>query len=115
MDKKLEKDLENPESWDYKSLQTRQPVKSPRVVVSVAFSREDFAVVSQFAERLGKRTSEFIREAALEKAKGRGMEITVSDFGSTGPLWFERNLPSSTRVYTLLKEQDVHEPFVVTS
>ena len=114
MKKKPENDLENPESWDYDNLEIKEPVKSPRVVVSVAFPHEGFITVSQCAERLGKKTSEFIREAALEKAKNRGLEIMVYDFGSTGSLWFESNLPSSTRVYTLIKEQEMHEP-VVTS
>lgn len=112
MEKKPEKDLENPESWDYDNLETKEPVKSPRVVVSVAFPREDFITVSQCAERLGKKTSEFIREVALEKAKNRGVEITVYDYGSTGSLWFERNLPSSTRVNTLITEQEMFEPVV---
>ena len=114
MEKKPEHDLENPERWDYDNLETREPVKSPRVVVSVAFPREDFLSVSQCAERLGKKTSEYIREAVLEKAKNRGLEIMVYDFGSTGSLWFERNLPSSTRVYTLIKEQEIHEPIVTS-
>jgi hypothetical protein len=114
MKKKPENDLENPENWDFDKLETREPVKSPRVVVSVAFPHEGFITVSQYAERLGKKTSEFIREAALEKAKNRGLEIIVCDFGSTGPLWFERNLPSSTRVHTLIKEQEMYEPAVTS-
>jgi hypothetical protein len=109
MEKKPENDIENPENWDYDNPQEKQPVKSPRVVVSVAFQHEDFLTVSQCAERLTKRTSEFIREAALEKAKCRGMEIMVHDFGSTGSLWFERYLPSTTRAYTLINEQETHE------
>jgi len=109
--KKPENALENPESWDYDNAQARGPVKSPRVVVSVAFPHEDFVTVSECAERSGKKTSEFIREAALEKAKARGPEITVYDFGSTGSLWFESSLPSSTRVYTKINEQ-VHESAV---
>lgn len=114
MEKKPENDLENTENWDFDKLEVRGPVKSTRVVVSVAFPRESFITVSQYAERLGKKTSEFIREAALEKAENRGLEISVCDFGSTGPLWFERDLPSSTRVYTLVKEQETHD-YVVTS
>jgi hypothetical protein len=114
MKKKTKNDLENPESWDYDEITIEEPVKSPRVVVSVAFPRESFITVSQYAERLGKKTSEFIREAALEKAKNRGLEIMVYDFGSTGSLWFERNLPSSTRVYTLIKEQEIHEPIITS-
>jgi len=114
MEKKPEHDLENPESWDYDHLEIREPVKSPRVVVSVSFPHEGFMTVSQYAERLGKKTSEFIREVALEKAKTQDLEIMVCDFGSTGLLWFERNLPSSTRLYTLVKEQEIHEALVTS-
>jgi len=114
MERKLENDLENQETWDYNNLEIKEPVKSPRVVMSVAFPHEDFLIVSKYAESLGKKTSEFIREAALEKSKSRGLEITISDFGSSGSLWFGRNLPSSTRVYTLVKDQELFEP-VVTS
>jgi hypothetical protein len=114
MDKKHEKNLGNTENWDYNNLKINEPVKSPRVVVSVAFPNEDFITVSQYAEGLGKKTSEFIREAALEKAKNKGLGIMVYDFGSTGSLWFERNLPSSTKVYTLIKEQKIPEPYVTS-
>lgn len=114
MGKKPEHDLENPESWDYDHLEIREPVKAPRVVVSVSFPHEDFITVSQYAERLGKKTSEFIREAALEKAKPRDLEIMIYDFGSTGSLWFESNLPSSTRVCTLVKEQEIPEALVTS-
>jgi len=115
MNKKSEHDLENPESWDFDHLEVREPVKSPRVVVSVAFPRESYNTVSQYAELLGKKTSEFIREAALQKAKTRGLEMTVHDYGSTGSLWFEKNLPSNTRLYTQVKEQEMHETVVTSS
>ena len=110
MKNKSDHDLENPEGWDYDHLEVRGPVKSPRVVVSVSFPSEGFAAVSQYAERLGKKTSEFIREAALQNVKTPGLKIMVYDFGSTSPLWFDKNLPSSTRLYTLVKEQEMPEP-----
>jgi hypothetical protein len=108
MAKKSEHELKNPESWDFDHLEVRDPVKSPRVVVSVAFPRESFNTISQYAELLGKKTSEFIREAALEKTKTRGLEMKVYDYGSTGSLWFDI-LPSNTRLYTIVKEQEIHE------
>jgi hypothetical protein len=112
MRKKPEDELEKIENWDFDNPELREPVKAPRVVVSVAFSHENFKKVSQYAEQLGKKTSEFIREASLEKATSRGIEIMISDFGSTGSLWFEKNLPSSTLVHTLIKEQDTLEPVI---
>jgi hypothetical protein len=111
MGRKSEKDLENQENWDFDKLEMKEPVKTGRVVVSVAFPREAFMTVSQYAEHSGKKISEFIREAALEKAENRGLEIMIYDFGSTGPLWFERDLPSSTRVHTLIKEQEMQQMY----
>ena len=114
MKNKPNHDLENPEGWDYDHLEVRGPVKSPRVVVSVSFPSDGFAAVSQYAERLGKKTSEFIREAALQKVKTPDLKIMVHDFGSTGPLWFDENLPSVTRLHTLVKEGEL-TAHVITS
>ncbi len=114
MDKKTEHELENQDNWDYEHLETRGPVKAPRVVVSVAFRREDFENVAKYAERAGKKTSELIREAALEKVTGRGTTIVINSFATTGSLWFGRNLPSTTRVFALAIERETPEP-VVTS
>ena len=57
------KDLEKPQSWDFNSVDVHQPVKNPRAVVSVAFSRGDYEIVARGAESSGQRVSEFIREA----------------------------------------------------
>lgn len=70
-------DLENAENWDFEKAEKREPAKRARVVVSVPFSREDFERVATKAEELGKRTSEFIREAALDKATGSSSESVV--------------------------------------
>ena len=64
--------LEKLESWDTNKVEVRQPKKASRVVFSVVFSRDDFNVVSKYAEFCGMKTSKFIGGAAIEKATGRG-------------------------------------------
>ena len=61
-----DKELENPDNWDFNAVKVHPAVKSARAIVSVAFSREDYELVSLCAESSGQRISEFIREAALE-------------------------------------------------
>jgi hypothetical protein len=115
MNKNFEHELENPESWDYEHVETIEPVKSPRVVVSVAFRRHDFETVSDYAEHLGKKTSEFIREAALDKATGRTSKTPIYTSGNKGSLWSISDLPSNTRVSTSEIEWRTNEPVVTSS
>src|SRR5438093_11997794 len=68
-DKERLGELESSEYWDDASAERHPPVKGGRAIVSVALAREDFQRVAAAAERAGKKTSEFIREAALEKAR----------------------------------------------
>lgn len=58
-------DLENAEEWDFERAELSKPAPSRRTVVSVSVSRDDFDQLSTYAERIGLRTSEFIRRAAL--------------------------------------------------
>ncbi|MBI2303672.1 MAG: hypothetical protein HYU86_02865 [Chloroflexi bacterium] len=90
MSKERERELEKAETWDFEQPEVREPVKAPRVVVSVAFRREDFAQVSEYAERVGKRISQFIREVAIEKATGRdvGISVHTPSSSTTGKLWW---------------------------
>jgi hypothetical protein len=78
-------ELEKAETWDFETAERRPGVKGTRTVVSVAFSRDDFERVSAWAEHVGKRTSEFIREAALERVGRQGSSATLSS--SSGPGW----------------------------
>ena len=73
-------ELQDPGSWDLDDPQVRPPVKQPRAVVSVAFSRADYEQVVRRARAAGKTTSEYIREAALERASRRegGLRVLVS-------------------------------------
>ncbi len=97
--------------WDFERAKIKKPVKAPRVVVSVAFSREDFESVAGYAGRMGKKISEFIREAALEKATKRESVTSLYGFGSAGSLWAEKDLPSATQLQTPAVVKEEREPY----
>ncbi len=66
-----ERTMDRPEEqdeWDLEHAEKRVPSRRARAIVSVAFPREDFEAVEIAAERLGKKLSEFIREAAVARA-----------------------------------------------
>ena len=42
MSKRGDRELEAPGNWDYESAERRSPARPARVVVSVAFPRDDF-------------------------------------------------------------------------
>lgn len=73
--------LEEQEQWDFEKAERKPAVKAPRMVVSVSFSRPDFVRVTEHAEHIGMKTSEFIREAALKEVK-RSAEVV--NFAWTG-------------------------------
>jgi len=85
-----EDELENEDQWDFDAAEVRPGVSKPRAVVSVAFTREDFGRVSECAALEKKRTSVFIREAALEKAS-RSIPLMVTS-SSSNPQWVETHL-----------------------
>jgi hypothetical protein len=59
-------ELQDPDTWEDVG-EVRPAAKSPRAIVSVAFSRPDFIAVAEYAEQRGMKTSEFIRRAVLER------------------------------------------------
>ncbi|TAK21217.1 MAG: ribbon-helix-helix protein, CopG family [Chloroflexota bacterium] len=61
-------EAQSAEGWDPGGAERRPAVKGARVIVSVAFSREYLELIAACAEQLGKSTSEFIRDAALDRA-----------------------------------------------
>lgn len=81
MDEQELRELQNPRTWDDGADGVRPPVKAPRAVVSVAFSADDFRRVTEQARRHGMKTSEFIREAALERVGGEGGGAVLSVSG----------------------------------
>ena len=74
-------ELQTPDTWDIEQGVVRSGTKNTRAVVSVAFNREDFYRVTEAAERSGVKTSEFIREATLDKA---ATLAKVTGFGWVG-------------------------------
>ena len=69
-------DLENVEEWDFERAELSMPAHSRRTVVSVSVSPDDFDQLSSYAERIGLRTSQFIRRAALAHVR-RSAPTTV--------------------------------------
>ena len=68
-----------------------------RAIVSVAFPRADFNRVTQHAAQANKKTSEFIREAALHATAGHGGEVKFSlTTGSAATIIMSSNVPAST-------------------
>jgi len=77
-----DQEFQRPDSWDWNNAEAREGIKRPRVVVSVAFRRPEFERVAAYAERLGKRTSQFIREATLQsvpQAERRPVVLRATD------------------------------------
>lgn len=74
-------ELQDPNTWEDVG-EVRPAVRSPRAIVSVAFSRDDFIAVAEYAERHGMKTSEFIRRATLERLAPIEREAIVSVSGS---------------------------------
>ena len=62
-----DEELQKPENWDFDKAEEKPGRGRGRAIVSVAFSREDFNLVSKHAEMLGLKTSELIRNATLEQ------------------------------------------------
>jgi hypothetical protein len=66
-----EDELRNPANWAMEDATLHPPVKSPRSVVSVSFGSDDLAIVANAAREAGMKTSEFIRNAAVEQARSK--------------------------------------------
>lgn len=94
-----DRELEGAETWDLERPEVREPVEASRVIVSVAFQRDDFNQVSEYAALVGKRTSAFIREAAIEKVVGCDEATLVYGSGSGGSQWWVEQMPSATLAF----------------
>ena len=74
-----------------------QAAAGDRAIVSVAFPRADFNRVTQHAAQANKKTSEFIREAALNATAGNGAGVTFSiATGSAATIIMAGNVPTTT-------------------
>ena len=91
MPKRSETELEDPKNWDYDRPIRKRGTKVERAVVSVAFDRPSFDLVSLAARRYGTTLSEFIREASIARAEG---EVTIVPSSTSGQ--FVYAFPSRT-------------------
>lgn len=74
-----------------------QAAAGDRAIVSVAFPRADFNKVTQHASQANKKTSEFIREAALNAISGNGGGVVFSiATGSAATIIMSGNVPTTT-------------------
>ena len=103
-------DMDDPGGWD--ETVERRSGQAASVVFSVRFSRDEIHQVREAAARLGEKTSEFIRSAALTRSSESILSIDLEPSTSPPPggviLLFTRQ-PSSTK--SALKE---FRPAVVT-
>jgi len=100
------RELQDPEAWDSERGETREPVKNPRAIVSVAFSTPEFREVTTYARRLGMRTSEFIRTAALERARRtQGFVVYGVEIASAGTT-FRPDVGAQTIALSTLRQAD---------
>jgi len=65
------KQLEDPDEWDWDHAVRVKPAGKPGAAVLLRFTNEEFYEVDAGAERLGKKLTEFIKEAALSKARSK--------------------------------------------
>ena len=71
------------DDWDYENAEVRPGRKNPSAVYSVRFPKAEIAAIRAAAKAAGMSTSEFIREAAREKAEG-GVPVTHEPLVETG-------------------------------
>jgi len=102
MNKKNDADLERLDTWDIDKAEVKQPVKPSRMVFSVAFKRDDFDRISKHASLLGKKASQFIRDAAIEKALQQSEPVLFSNVSfSLDASWFADPQPDTIRPISL--------------
>ncbi len=58
------------DDWDYENAEVKPGRNGPSAVYSVRFPKAEIAAIRAAAKVAGVSTSEFIREAAREKAEG---------------------------------------------
>ena len=99
MNKKKNSELESLDNWDVDKAEVKSPVKPSRLVVSVAFQRDDFELVSKHAALLGKKTSQFIRDTVIEKTLKQSEPVLFSTRSlSSGAVRLIGQMPPVTSV-----------------
>jgi uncharacterized protein (DUF1778 family) len=69
--------LQNDDEWDFESAERQRAPRGHRAVVSVGFKTADFTLVAEAARKRDQPLSQFIREAAVDRARGRDAQVTA--------------------------------------
>ncbi len=88
-------EMQDPRNWEFDAERPERPRKA-RAVVSIAFSREDFEEMTEYARKAGVTLSELIRGAALDRIR-RVAPLRVSFSSAGGATAYLGRVPSSTR------------------
>jgi hypothetical protein len=62
-----ERELMDPESWDWASAEQGEPVPNPGAVLQVRFERQEFSALVRLAREEGIGPVEFLRRIALDR------------------------------------------------
>ena len=62
-----ERELMDPESWDWESTEELEPVPNPGAVLQVRFERGEFRALVRLAQEEGIGPVEFLRRTALDR------------------------------------------------
>jgi hypothetical protein len=100
--------LEHEDEWDLENAARMPPVRGRRTIVSVAFPPSDFQIIANVSASLQVPVSQFIREAAVEKAQAQttiksltwtagNLAYSRTDFASPGTISPAQGVKSSYR------------------
>ena len=95
-----DQEYQDARAWDWERAEARPGVKRGRVVVSVAFGRQDFERVAAHAEGVGKKTSEYIREVTLEslpEQRDAPLLLQLRDLWQGSPTTTRRTVTVATK------------------
>jgi hypothetical protein len=62
-----ERELMDPDTWDWDSIEVLPPVPNPGVVLSIRFSLDEMTRISRAAEAQGITIFEYIKQSALTR------------------------------------------------
>jgi hypothetical protein len=78
------------QEWDLESAEMQPPVRGRRAIVSVGFKPDELSLVAKCARGSRMKLSEFVRNAAIEKAEGKVIsgEVQLTGTAAQGQATF---------------------------
>ena len=78
--------LQDPQEWDWGGTVRSTANRTTRVILSVAFSNDEMAIVARAAEAKRQRVSTFVRDAAIQAARSTGtVPVNLGPVTATTP------------------------------